>query len=74
MTMPTSHPHSSNVTTPDMAHVRHVSKATEWLDGVVGGGRTQEDRQEGSWTGRCEGGQAGVKVGREVYRKARRSA
>ena len=45
--MLTSSPPSSHVTNPDMVYVCHVSEAAEWLDGAVGGGGKQEDRQEG---------------------------
>ena len=69
--MHASRPPSSHVTNPDMARVRHVSEAVEWVDGVVGDGGKQEDQREGRWGGRCDGGQEGVKVGRKVCRKAR---
>ena len=40
-----------------MAPVRHVSGAGEWLDGAVGDGGMQEDRQEdGQEDRRCAGG------------------
>ena len=54
-----------------MAHLHHVNEAAEWLDGVVGGGAKQEEREEGRRGGGCEGGQEGVKVGREMCSKAK---
>ena len=70
VTMHAPCPHSSHVTNPDMAHVHPVSKAAEWLDGVVGGEGTQEDRREERWVERCEGGQEGAKVDRKARRRA----
>ena len=45
--MLTSSPSSAHVTNPDMVHVRHMSEVAEWMDGTVGGGGKQEDRQKG---------------------------
>ena len=73
VTMRTSRPPSFHVTILDMAHVCRVNEGAEWLDEAMGGEYVQEDRQEKRRTGRCEGGQEGVKVDSEVCRKARRS-
>ena len=58
-----------------MARLRHVTEAAEWLDGAVGGGGKQEDREEGRLRRGCDGGKEGVrwagrwKVGRKVCSK-----
>ena len=53
-------PPSSHITNPNMAPVCHVSGADEWLDGAVGDGAIQEDRQEGGQEDRrCAGGGEG---------------
>ena len=70
--MHASRPPSSHVTNPDMAHLCHVSEAAEWLDGAVGDGGKQEDRQEERRGEGCEGRQEDVKVGREVCSKENR--